>query len=197
MTKPDELRPAFPRAHHVAVAVKDINKAIKDVEKFGLGRFAYPRLPGWIEKMLFKGKTFDTRYKFLGMGPFIHPMMYKIIEVDENFKNPELPPLAGEALFRGKPFNAEYKIFKIWIGDKILELIQPGKGESPWKEHIDAKGEGFHHIAFNVDDLEGVTSRLLKQGANRILYARLQDGTGGDYFDLGFNLIVEIFKDYY
>jgi hypothetical protein len=189
----------FPRVHHVGVVVKDINKAIKDVEAFGMTRSAYPKLPSWLENLLFKGKYFDTTYKLLGLGTFIHPMMYKIIGVGSNFAdpNPVLPPLTVQPIFKGKPFNAEYRIFKIWLGDKILELIEPGKGESPWKDHLEAKGEGFHHIAFNVDDLNGVTSRMMKQGANRILYARIKENTGGDYLDLGFGLIVEIFTGYY
>ena len=189
----------FPEVHHIGVAVKDINKVIRDVEVFGIGRSAYSRLPRWLENMLFKGKYFDTRYNILGTGPFIHPMMYTIIEVGSKYDepHPDLPPLASEPLFRDKPFTGEYKIFKMWMGDKILELIEPGQGKSPWKEHIDNKGEGFQHIGFNVDDLEGTTSTLIKQGAERLLHMRLEDGTGGDYLHLGHGFILEIFKGYY
>jgi hypothetical protein len=197
MTDSKEVKLHYPRVHHVGVVVKDLNKAIKDAEGFGVGRFEYPSLPGWLEKRLFKGKTFDTKYKFLGMGPFIHPKMYTIIEDGPELKDPSLPPLAGEALYRGKPFTGSYKIFKVWLGDKILELVQPIKGDSPWMEHLESRGEGFHHVAFDVDNLDEFTSRLIKQGATRVLYARLSDGIGGDYLDLGHRLIVEIFHKYY
>lgn len=189
----------FPPAHHLGIVVGNLDKAIKDIEALGLNKAAFPRLPRWLENMMFKGKYFDTTYSILGFGPFIHPMMYQIITVDPDYANPHpsLPPLTSEPLYRGEPFNGKYRIYKIWLGNKILELIEPGEEESPWKEHLDKKGEGFHHIAFNVDDLEGITSRLLQQGATSLFHARLEDGTGGDYLDLGSGLIVEIFKGFY
>jgi len=189
----------FPPAHHLGVVVEDINKAIKDIETIGLSKSAFPTLPAWLEKMMFRGKYFDKTYSFLGLGPYIHPMMYQIITVDPDYANPHpaLPGLTSEPLYRGEPFNGRYKIYKIYLGNKILELIEPGKEGSPWKEHLDQKGEGFHHIAFNVDDLEGITSKLLQQGATSLFHARLEDGTGGDYLDLGSGLVVEIFKGFY
>ncbi len=182
----------FPRVHHIGVVVKNLEKAIKGMESFGLGRFAHPTLPPEVEKELFSGKTFDTRY-----GPYIHPKMYQIIEVGPQGMDPALPPLAEPALYRGKPYNGNYRIFKIWLDDKILELIEPGKEPSPWKEHLDKKGEGIHHFAFNVDNLDMVTTQLKERGATEVFHARLNDGTGGDYLDLGFNIVVEIFQNYY
>ena len=34
-----------------------------------------------------------------------------------------------------------------------IELIQPNGAKSVWRDVLDQKGEGFHHIAFHVEDM--------------------------------------------
>jgi archaellum component FlaG (FlaF/FlaG flagellin family) len=64
------------------------------------------------------------------------------------------------------------------MGQVSLELIEPIGGPSTWREFLDEKGEGVHHIAFFVKDtgeavrfLDGVDISVVQQG----------DYTGGRY----------------
>jgi hypothetical protein len=97
---------------------------------------------------------------------------------------PSTAPLIGIPTFRGKPMEAEVKVFKAKVGDVMIELFEPGKGESPWKEYLDKNGEGIHHIGFNVDDLDEAKAAFIKQGA-KVLSTIEWQGGGGMYFDIG------------
>ncbi len=78
-----------------------------------------------------------------------------------------------------------------------LELVQPLEGEPIYKEFLKSKGEGFHHIAYTVDDLEGETAKLAKKGIPVITRVyRGSTGAGFAYFDIGKvgNVIIELIQ---
>lgn len=50
------------------------------------------------------------------------------------------------------------------IGENKIELLEATNKESPIAKFIDKKGEGIHHIAFDVDDIESEVKRLKKEG---------------------------------
>ena len=39
------------------------------------------------------------------------------------------------------------------VGEARIELVQPTRPDSPVGEFLAKRGEGFHHVAFEVDDL--------------------------------------------
>ena len=49
-------------------------------------------------------------------------------------------------------------------GDSKIELLEATNPESPIAKFIEKKGEGIHHIAFAVDDIESEIVRLKKEG---------------------------------
>ena len=49
-------------------------------------------------------------------------------------------------------------IFK--IGESRIELTEPTSADSPVAKFIEKRGEGIHHIAFEVDDIEGEINRV-------------------------------------
>lgn len=49
-------------------------------------------------------------------------------------------------------------------GESKIELLMATKEESPIAKFIEKKGEGIHHIAFDVDDIQAEISRLKKEG---------------------------------
>ncbi len=49
-------------------------------------------------------------------------------------------------------------------GESKVELLQSTSDDGPIARHIDKRGEGLHHVAFHVDDLEGEISRLEQKG---------------------------------
>jgi len=58
----------------------------------------------------------------------------------------------------------EAKIAFFPIGEVRIELIQPCKRDSVMGRFLEKKGEGIHHIAFKVEDIENTLSELKKKG---------------------------------
>ena len=76
---------------------------------------------------------------------------------------------------------------------KKLELFEPGEAESPWKEFLDSKDEGFHHIGFLVDDIEKAVDNLTAKGAEIILSVKIHGRLEAFYLDLGVgDIIIEL-----
>lgn len=50
------------------------------------------------------------------------------------------------------------------IGESKIELLEASHPESPIAKFIEKKGEGIHHIAFAVKDIEKEIERLQKEG---------------------------------
>ena len=50
------------------------------------------------------------------------------------------------------------------VGQTKIELLEPTSEESAVAKFIEKKGEGIHHIAFDVEDVLEEISRLKKEG---------------------------------
>lgn len=50
------------------------------------------------------------------------------------------------------------------VGDNKIELLEATKDDSPIAKFIERKGEGIHHIAFDVTDIEAEIIRLKEEG---------------------------------
>ena len=50
------------------------------------------------------------------------------------------------------------------VGPNKIELLEATKEESPIAKYIDKRGEGVHHIAFEVDDIRAEMKRLKDDG---------------------------------
>ncbi len=62
----------------------------------------------------------------------------------------------------------------VQIGSLRLELVQPVEGESPHKDFLNSGGDGIYFIAFEVDDLDKETNKLVKKGMKVILSGKNQ-----------------------
>ncbi len=49
-------------------------------------------------------------------------------------------------------------------GESKIELLAPTRPDSPIQKYLDKKGEGMHHIAFEVDDIEQKIETLKQEG---------------------------------
>ena len=49
-------------------------------------------------------------------------------------------------------------------GESKVELLQSTSGDGPIARYIEKRGEGLHHVAFHVDDIESEISRLEQMG---------------------------------
>lgn len=92
------------------------------------------------------------------------------------------PIIAGgpeaNAVYRGQPTNAQAKLAFFDLGQVSLELIEPLGGDSVWQEVLDQKGEGVHHIAFQIKGTDQVTSYLAEHD---IPIIQQGEYTGGMY----------------
>jgi methylmalonyl-CoA/ethylmalonyl-CoA epimerase len=60
------------------------------------------------------------------------------------------------------------KIGFIPVGDSSIELLQDVSGSSSIKKFLENNGEGIHHIAFEVDDIEQAVAELRDKGVKLI-----------------------------
>ena len=87
-------------------------------------------------------------------------------------------------VYQGKPSNARAKLAFLRAGQVTVELIEPIGAGSAWKKFLDEHGEGVHHIAFNVQNLERAESEMKALGYDAIHSGRWDSDTGDYvYFD--------------
>ena len=68
------------------------------------------------------------------------------------------------AMVYGKPMNYKAKLAFAEMGRLQLELIQILEGETIQKEFLEKRGEGLHHLGFQVKDLEAEVAKWQKLG---------------------------------
>lgn len=54
------------------------------------------------------------------------------------------------------------------VGGSFVQLLQPLSPETPVGKFVEKRGEGLHHIAFAVPDIEAALAHLAAQGARLI-----------------------------
>ncbi len=54
------------------------------------------------------------------------------------------------------------------IGEGGIELIEPTSPDSAIAKFIEKRGEGIHHLSFEVDDIEAEIERLKREGFQMI-----------------------------
>jgi catechol 2,3-dioxygenase-like lactoylglutathione lyase family enzyme len=89
------------------------------------------------------------------------------------------PQEKSKARYRGKPGRGRARLAFFKVGPNVeIELIQPDAEPSTWREDLDRRGEGVHHIAFQVKGMKEKIAALEAEGM-----PLLQNGeyTGGRY----------------
>jgi methylmalonyl-CoA/ethylmalonyl-CoA epimerase len=64
------------------------------------------------------------------------------------------------------------------VGSAGLELLEPTSAESTVAKFIDKRGEGIHHLSFEVDDIQGEIERLRSAGF-QMIDEKPRPGAGG------------------
>ncbi|HPF83828.1 hypothetical protein SDC9_185356 [bioreactor metagenome] len=64
------------------------------------------------------------------------------------------------------------------IGDTEVELLEATSDESPVAKFIEKKGEGIHHLAIRVENLEAALAELKEKGI-RLIDETPRYGAGG------------------
>ncbi|MBN2348054.1 MAG: VOC family protein [Bacteroidales bacterium] len=116
-------------------------------------------------------------------------------------KVPESSIAAGSELnptqYKGAPTDAKAKLAFFELDNITVELIQPIGGPSTWQEFLDTKGEGIHHIAFNVKGMKGQIKNFENSGIPLIQHGGWETGEYS-YMD-GTNslaLVIELLEHY-
>ena len=71
------------------------------------------------------------------------------------------------------------EVAKFPVGESTIELICPVEVGSSVAKFIEKRGEGIHHVCFEVPDLEASLARLKESGA-RLIDEKPRVGAGGD-----------------
>ncbi len=74
------------------------------------------------------------------------------------------------AILRGKPISTKIKV-AFAKSDKVeLEFIEPLEGKNLYTEFLEAKGDGIHHLAFMVDEMETWLKSFADMGIEPIFH---------------------------
>ena len=63
------------------------------------------------------------------------------------------------------------------VGEVRIELLEPSSPDSPIARFLEKKGEGIHHIAYQVSDLKGQLTRL-EEKEIQLIDREPREGTG-------------------
>jgi catechol 2,3-dioxygenase-like lactoylglutathione lyase family enzyme len=87
--------------------------------------------------------------------------------------------------FRGDPAEHDFTIAIAYSGNTQIELIQHLSGNTCYKEFVERRGEGMHHLGFFLDNREQHQAVLAELTGNG--FSVLQSGRFGEalytYFD--------------
>ena len=96
--------------------------------------------------------------------------MRKIEHIGIAVKNLEVSNLIFEKLF-GAPSYKQEEVLSEGVrtsfflnGPNEIELLEATNPESPIAKFLEKKGEGIHHIAFDVEDIISEVARLQAEG---------------------------------
>ena len=114
----------------------------------------------------------------LGMGPFVRP---EIVFADK--------------FYRGQPIpDSEWIMAFCSLGPLELELAQSVSGPNIYADFLKEKGEGLHHVGFNVPNLDAALESFARKGILPVMTGRTPHG-GFAHMDTHVHgLMVEIFQ---
>ena len=86
--------------------------------------------------------------------------------------------LGGFEVKRTEVAGQRAKIALLKAGETAVELLEPTSEDSSLAKFLREKGEGLHHIAFSVDDIERSMAELAARGF-RFIYEKPAEGKFG------------------
>ncbi|HSH70755.1 MAG TPA: methylmalonyl-CoA epimerase [Deferrisomatales bacterium] len=64
--------------------------------------------------------------------------------------------------------DQKVKVAFLPIGEVRIELVQPTSPDSPVAKFLEKNGQGFHHIAYQVEDTGAEVERMLSDGVRMV-----------------------------
>jgi catechol 2,3-dioxygenase-like lactoylglutathione lyase family enzyme len=107
-------------------------------------------------------------YESIGIGPWVdYPPMKEYVKID-------VPDEKGF-------YNLKIKCAR--IGPIQLQLVEPGEGQSLYKDHLEKKGAGVFHLGFEVDNISTTDPEIEALGLKVLSSGRRENGSGFSYLD--------------
>ncbi len=88
----------------------------------------------------------------------------------EEIAEHQLPP---DVIYKGKPSPYTMKVTFAPLGAMRLELVQVVEGKCIYTDFLKEKGEGIHHLGFEVADLEKEVANAGAQGLELICHLKI------------------------
>jgi len=116
-------------------------------------------------------KTMEAYHKVLGWGP------WSVYE--------HMPPILHHTEVRGKPVYYTMLGAEVHCDPIDFEILQPLEGRSIYKEFLDQKGEGLHHVAVVApsENVDLALQNFKKNGVDVIMSGRLGQDIRFYYMD--------------
>ena len=94
------------------------------------------------------------------LGYAVHDLGAAVRFYEENFgARPSAPEVVEDQGIVAAMFR---------VGESQIEIVQPTNPDSPVGRFLERRGEGFHHVAFEVEDLEAALAELKRNGVELI-----------------------------
>jgi methylmalonyl-CoA/ethylmalonyl-CoA epimerase len=93
----------------------------------------------------------------------IHHIAYVVRDLEAALKTYE-DLLGMKVVERGTVEHRGIELALIKMGETLIELIMPARSDSPVQQYLDEHGEGFFHIALEVDNIESALAELESRG---------------------------------
>lgn len=87
-------------------------------------------------------------------------------------------PDEAQAIYRGRPAAVGCKIRMFAFGNIDVEFLEPGPEASAWRELLEEKGPGCHHIAFRTRNLTKRDAYLKSKGHGLLQRGEFDGGHG-------------------
>ena len=87
--------------------------------------------------------------------------------------------MLGTAPYKRETVESEFVTTSFFqVGESKIELLQSTDPDGPIGKFIEKRGEGIHHIAFDVPDIQSEIDRLMAKGY-RMIHEKPKQGADG------------------
>jgi methylmalonyl-CoA epimerase len=77
--------------------------------------------------------------------------------------------------------SEKVKVAMVTVGESRIELLEPTCDDSTIAKFLAKRGEGMHHLALHVDNLQAALDKLKASGA-RLINDEIKIGAGGHLY---------------
>jgi len=92
----------------------------------------------------------------------------------------------GTKIWKDMGFEVEYEVVEdqgvkigiVHLGDSRIEILEPLSEDSPISKFLEKRGEGLHHLALHVENIEEALEELKTKGY-RLIDEKPRIGAGG------------------